>query len=323
MIGPVHVLTHAATAAGHASAMVIWAWLFELVTLAMTRWRVLALAVRVLLRALYRRRCQLAPVPARRTGPNSDGMGWQPCPALLVPDESRPRAPPTRPRMGSVAAAAFPPRDRPGGKVPRSSVRSRHHVPPRPPRHRTGTYRTAQPSRRRDHLMNQQPPQQPYQQGHPQHWQQPPPPKKKRRTGLIIGSVIGGCLVLFAGCTAILAALAPDETTRLVEGAAATSTVPAATVPAPAATATPTTTRPKAATIGEGTWKVGSEVKPGTYTATVPDDSANCYYARLRDFENGLDSIIANNNYSPGQRARVTIKSSDVGFETSGCGTWT
>ena len=69
--------------------------------------------------------------------------------------------------------------------------------------------------------------------------------------------------------------------------------------------------------IEDGTWIVGVDLKPGTYRSD-PDDS--CYWARLRDFEGDLDSIIAND--LPSGRAIVTISKSDKGFHTSGCGTW-
>lgn len=74
---------------------------------------------------------------------------------------------------------------------------------------------------------------------------------------------------------------------------------------------------PPAATIEEGTWAVPSEVKPGTY---VSDGGESCYWARLRNTSGSLDSIIAN-SINPG-RQRVTIRSTDKAFETTGCPTW-
>lgn len=87
----------------------------------------------------------------------------------------------------------------------------------------------------------------------------------------------------------------------------------------------PKTTRPatpKAVTVKDGTWSVPDEVKPGTYTATVPESPFDLcgWFVRtapdpeaVRDFGTG----------NAGDRMRITIKSTDREFEAQGCGTWT
>ena len=75
-------------------------------------------------------------------------------------------------------------------------------------------------------------------------------------------------------------------------------------------------------TISDGIYLVPSDVKPGTYTTTVPKDSINCYWARLRGTSGELNDIIANDNAEPGTRIIVTIKKTDKAFSTNGCGTW-
>jgi hypothetical protein len=70
-------------------------------------------------------------------------------------------------------------------------------------------------------------------------------------------------------------------------------------------------------TIVDGLWKVGEEVAPGTYRS---GGGGNCYWARLSGFSGDLDDIITN---GIGKNQTVTIVASDVGFESSGCGTWT
>lgn len=92
---------------------------------------------------------------------------------------------------------------------------------------------------------------------------------------------------------------------------------PATSAPAPAPSIR------QAITITDGVWEVPGEVKPGTYRTTVPEDSRNCYWERLRDFEDKIDSIIANDNVKPGTRTIVTIGKTDMGFHAEGCGTWT
>jgi hypothetical protein len=80
-----------------------------------------------------------------------------------------------------------------------------------------------------------------------------------------------------------------------------------------------TATGPKATTFGEGTWRVGVDVAPGTY-ATVAE--ADCYWARVKNFTGGMDAIIANANKNSGAKVTVTIKATDKGFVSRGCGTW-
>jgi hypothetical protein len=75
--------------------------------------------------------------------------------------------------------------------------------------------------------------------------------------------------------------------------------------------------------LGDGTYEVGVDVKPGRYKTVVPDDSRNCYWARLKNDSGELSAIIANENNSPGARVSVTIKKSDRFFSSRGCGDWT
>jgi hypothetical protein len=82
------------------------------------------------------------------------------------------------------------------------------------------------------------------------------------------------------------------------------------------------TSGPKATTFGEGTWAVNIDIAPGTYAVTVPDDSNGCYWERMSNLYGGLGAIRANENVEAGARATATIKSSDKGFKSHGCGTW-
>lgn len=67
--------------------------------------------------------------------------------------------------------------------------------------------------------------------------------------------------------------------------------------------------------FGDGTYQVGVHIKPGTYRS---DGTDMCYWARLKGFGHTIDDIIANGNNS----TVVTIKESDLGFTSFGCGTW-
>lgn len=74
-----------------------------------------------------------------------------------------------------------------------------------------------------------------------------------------------------------------------------------------------------ATSFGDGTFIVGTDIEPGTYRTS---GGSNCYYARLSGFDGTFNDIIANSN-TDGNDAIVTIESSDAGFQSSGCGTWT
>jgi hypothetical protein len=93
--------------------------------------------------------------------------------------------------------------------------------------------------------------------------------------------------------------------------------VPTSTpVPPPTPTAVPTTTP---GTFGDGKYRVGQDIRPGTYRAAHP--SGGCYWERLRGFSGEFGDIIANN--FTGAPDVVTIAPSDFGFSSEGCGTWT
>jgi ABC-type Fe3+-hydroxamate transport system substrate-binding protein len=79
---------------------------------------------------------------------------------------------------------------------------------------------------------------------------------------------------------------------------------------------------PAVAMAGDGTFLVGTDVKPGTYRSATPA-SGNCYWERMSNLTGSgeTEGILANNN-SAGPSV-VTILSSDVAFNTSGCSPWT
>jgi hypothetical protein len=72
--------------------------------------------------------------------------------------------------------------------------------------------------------------------------------------------------------------------------------------------------------LGDGTFLVGSEIKPGTYHTDSPS-SGNCYWEREAGSNTGdIENIIANDNTSG--PTTITISSSDYAFKDSGCETW-
>lgn len=77
-----------------------------------------------------------------------------------------------------------------------------------------------------------------------------------------------------------------------------------------------TAAAPLPTTFGDGIHVVGTDIQPGTYRAEGTD---GCYWARLSGFSG--DDIITN-DIGDGTRI-VEIQATDVGFESSRCGTWT
>ena len=73
------------------------------------------------------------------------------------------------------------------------------------------------------------------------------------------------------------------------------------------------------ASFGDGTWVVGSGIKAGTYRSSQTGSS--CYWQRLRGFSGEFDYIIVNELTEA--ISVVEISSTDAGFSTEGCGTWT
>ena len=70
--------------------------------------------------------------------------------------------------------------------------------------------------------------------------------------------------------------------------------------------------------FGDGVFVVGLDIGPGTWTSPGGD---SCYWARLSGFSGDLNHIEANG--LGGANNILTIKSTDKGFESSNCGTWT
>ncbi len=71
--------------------------------------------------------------------------------------------------------------------------------------------------------------------------------------------------------------------------------------------------------FSDGTFVVGKDIQPGTYRTRVA--SPGCYFARLKGFSGSTDDIIANDDTDA--PAIITIASTDKGFQSTGCGTWT
>ncbi|NKQ27343.1 hypothetical protein [Streptomyces galbus] len=67
--------------------------------------------------------------------------------------------------------------------------------------------------------------------------------------------------------------------------------------------------------FGDGVYRVGSEVKPGTYYTTDVD---GCYWERT----DATGEVIDNNFVPAAKRVQVTIMATDHSFHSESCGRW-
>ncbi|MET7981233.1 MULTISPECIES: hypothetical protein [unclassified Streptomyces] len=75
----------------------------------------------------------------------------------------------------------------------------------------------------------------------------------------------------------------------------------------------------KAAFQGDGDFRVGSDIKPGTYRTTGNTDGM-CYWERAKDASGEMSSLLANDNVTGA--SYVTVEASDKLFRTSNCEDW-
>jgi hypothetical protein len=145
-----------------------------------------------------------------------------------------------------------------------------------------------------------------------------PPKAKKTRPAVIVIGVTAGVLALCCGIGVIAAATSgqdpkPTNTHPVVAGVenAAASAGKAAPPPAPVKT---TPALPPGTVTDTGTLLVGTDIVAGTYRGL------GCrYWARLKNANGDLDSILANGNVGSEELLTVTILGSDYAFQNS-CG---
>lgn len=75
---------------------------------------------------------------------------------------------------------------------------------------------------------------------------------------------------------------------------------------------------PVAAMVGDGTWLVGKQVKPGIYQSNA---GALCYWERLAGLSGKYFDIIDNGGFRNGPTL-VEIRLGDFAFGSQGCGSW-
>lgn len=138
-------------------------------------------------------------------------------------------------------------------------------------------------------------------------------PKKKRWPIILV--VVG--IVLLLGCLVglLTVALKADPTTK-------TRTPGPASTAAKTRDVTPPAKPVKAKTIGEGTWKVGTEVTPGTYrTPGAKEGIITLCSWQVSTDDDGQHILSIDAVDSTSEPGRVTLKAGRY-FKTSGCQDW-
>lgn len=67
---------------------------------------------------------------------------------------------------------------------------------------------------------------------------------------------------------------------------------------------------------------VGADIQAATYRVTVVAGSVGCTWERRAGFSDAPADVIATGGGAPGEVVTVVIEATDVGFVSSGCGTW-
>jgi hypothetical protein len=150
--------------------------------------------------------------------------------------------------------------------------------------------------------------------------------KGLRITGMVVGGFVLVGIGTGIGAAGSGKAATPSPTvTVTAPGPTVTATAPAATVTVTAQPAKPPKPKRAGGTMpGDGTFVVGyaaGDWKPGTWQSGTPS-SGNCYSATLSNLSGtGPTSGIINNNNSTGPSV-MTVDSSVVGVQVSGCAPW-
>jgi len=143
---------------------------------------------------------------------------------------------------------------------------------------------------------------------------------RRRRTNLRILKIFGAVIVAFLALITLLGVLGSPSPAPVVVPSPVPTVAPAPVVPIPTLPPPDAPARPANA-FTAGIHEVGNgsgQMSPGKYHTAGPGQGIGgyCYYARLRNTDAQMDSIIANvNTLGP---ATVTVKATDAAFEIQG-----
>ena|SRR5271166_584592 len=123
---------------------------------------------------------------------------------------------------------------------------------------------------------------------------------------------IGAAGLILAGWVATAGVAGADPTPSPSPSPAPASPAPASPSPSPAAAPGPKTTIDH-----DGTYAVGTDIAPGTYSSAGPVGNGTCYWKRTGN----PDGALLDNAMSKKPQV-VQIEPTDKSFRTSGCQPW-
>jgi len=154
----------------------------------------------------------------------------------------------------------------------------------------------------------------------------------------IAGLIIGGVLVGVTGSRSADRSQARSSSLHLSQPA--TNSTPTTVLPTsasalvstPASTVIQTVSRTVTATpqplaqLGDGTFLVPMQVRPGTWSTNgmsqISSSLLGCYWARLRSLSGELNSVIASDNIALGAPTAITVAPTDKAVKFSGGCQW-
>lgn len=150
--------------------------------------------------------------------------------------------------------------------------------------------------------------------GQPPYYGSSPPPRRSR--GLQILALCLSGLTLIA-CVGAIATMSPkDPMPGMV------STTPSVMDQTPTRIQPPSTKGGPSTSIGEGTWLVGKQVKPGRYVTrgAAPGPVPLCYWHTAKDTtdEHIVEQGVVD---GPNEQGIANLKKGEY-FQTSGCAPW-
>ncbi|NUO56012.1 MAG: hypothetical protein HOV78_05075 [Hamadaea sp.] len=146
----------------------------------------------------------------------------------------------------------------------------------------------------------------------------PPPvpvgrPAKRPASKLVI-AVVSFCMLGIVGVVSCTAAMFNGAIGAANRADSAPQVAPPASEPGPPVPSTKPVEKAPTRGLRDGMLFVGKDVFPGTYSTTVPDGAVGCYWARLKDTDGELESVIANHVAMAGPIS-ITVKKSDYAVE--------
>ncbi|MCV7228442.1 hypothetical protein [Mycolicibacterium komossense] len=128
------------------------------------------------------------------------------------------------------------------------------------------------------------------------------------------------CKVSFVGATVLVAAWTAASGMAVADPTTPDPAPPAPVGPAPGPTPSGSAPAAPATSIStDGTFTVGTDIAPGTYSTAGPVGDGACYWKRMSNAAS--DNIIDNALTKKPQI--VQIEATDAKFKTSGCQPWT